>query len=319
MVLKRWMKGRLGNQMFQYAFMRSVQQNHFPSAEIHLDFSKVESEAHRKHWLETDSLSDLSASYCRVEGIHLTFKQKMLCLQLSTILFYYKYIVKKNYEQHREHIEFKFKDVLTQNNIIWHTYGYDNFDYSLIDPTKDIVFFGYYESEIYFYNMRKILKEDFKSQYEPNPINALLDEKIEQTNSVCVSVRRGDFVGNPVHDVCKKEYFEKAINEVIHRLDQPCFFFFSDDIEWVRENIKVPKGFSAYYESGDDFANEKLRLMSKCKHFIISNSSFSWWAQYLCDYPKKIVIAPDRWLNHKEDEEYFNNDIYQRDWILVHV
>ena len=111
MVLKRWMKGRLGNQMFQYAFMRSVQQNHFPNAEIHLDFSKVEHEADRKHWLETDSLSDLSASYIRVEGIHLTFKQKILCLQLSTILFYYKYIVKKNYEQNRDLIEFKYKDV----------------------------------------------------------------------------------------------------------------------------------------------------------------------------------------------------------------
>ena len=53
-----------------------------------------------------------------------------------------------------------------------------------------------------------------------------------------------------------------------------------------------------YYESGNDPVWEKLRLMSACKHFVISNSSFSWWGAYLSNNNDKLIIAPDRWYNN---------------------
>ena len=80
------------------------------------------------------------------------------------------------------------------------------------------------------------------------------------------------------------------------KLENPTFIFFSDDINWVKENIKIGECV-CYYERGVDPVWEKLRLMYSCKHFIISNSSFSWWAQYLSRNENKIVISPNRWYN----------------------
>lgn len=79
-------------------------------------------------------------------------------------------------------------------------------------------------------------------------------------------------------------------------VEDPVICFFSDDIKWVKTNIKI-EGAKVYYESGEDPVWEKLRLMYSCKNFIISNSTFSWWAQYLSKNPNKIVISPNRWYN----------------------
>ena len=108
--------------------------------------------------------------------------------------------------------------------------------------------------------------------------------------------------------VCDKDYFLKAMDEAKKRISNPTFIFFSDDIEWVRENIHcdVP----CYYESGKDPVWEKLRLMYSCKHFIISNSTFSWWAQYLSRNENKIVIAPDRWSNNLEEHSMLLDDSF---------
>lgn len=65
------------------------------------------------------------------------------------------------------------------------------------------------------------------------------------------------------------------------------FFGFSDDIDWVKNNMEFPG--EVYYESGVDPVWEKLRLMSACKHFVLSNSSFSWWAQY-AEFLAKIRV-----------------------------
>ena len=90
----------------------------------------------------------------------------------------------------------------------------------------------------------------------------------------------------------------------------PVYIIFSDDIEWCRENIKFSE--NIYYEDGTDPVWEKLRLMYSCKHFIISNSTFSWWAQYLSRNNDKIVIAPARWHNSG-----YTNDIYDENWLLI--
>ena len=67
-----------------------------------------------------------------------------------------------------------------------------------------------------------------------------------------------------------------------------------------------------YYEDGTDTVQEKLRMMYSCKHFVISNSTFSWWAQYLSRNPNKIVVSPNRWYNSR-----FQTALIGKDWILL--
>ena len=115
--------------------------------------------------------------------------------------------------------------------------------------------------------------------------------------------------------ICDSNYFYDAIKIIKKRIDKPVFIVFSDDIEWVKNNMNF--GADTYYESGEDPIWEKIRLMYTCKHFIISNSTFSWWAQYLSDNKQKIVIAPKRWKNTAYKSDTSKLDIYQDFWIKI--
>jgi hypothetical protein len=108
------------------------------------------------------------------------------------------------------------------------------------------------------------------------------------------------------------KYFEIIREQIKKKVKNPVFFTFSDDIEWVRNNMNFGDNTKIYYESGNDPVWEKLRLMYNCKHFVISNSTFSWWAQYLSRNKDKIVIAPSRWRNYDSVL-----GIYELHWILV--
>ena len=88
------------------------------------------------------------------------------------------------------------------------------------------------------------------------------------------------------------------------------FFIFSDDIEWVKENIDFDC--KVNYVKGNNPNYEELRLMYSCKHFIISNSSFSWWGAWLNTNPEKIVVAPKEWLQGMDTP-----DIWCEGWIRL--
>ena len=97
-------------------------------------------------------------------------------------------------------------------------------------------------------------------------------------------------------------------------IEKPVFFVFSDDIEWVKENLNIT--FPVVYLSGikNIKSYEELVLMSKCKHNIIANSSFSWWGAWLNTNQKKIVIAPKRWFN---DVKLDTTDLIPENWIRI--
>ncbi len=158
---------------------------------------------------------------------------------------------------------------------------------------------GKFENPAFFDQIRPVLQKEFTPKELPKSENRELYEIIDSTNSVCVSIRRGDFLSDKFRKdfyVCDENYFHKAILEVKKRIENPVLIFFSDDIEWVKSNIKTD--LPSYYETGNDPVWEKLRLMYSCKHFVISNSTFSWWAQYLSRSDRKVVICPNRWSNN---------------------
>ena len=113
--------------------------------------------------------------------------------------------------------------------------------------------------------------------------------------------------------VCNDAYYERAIDYTLELNGNARFFVFTDDPEWVKGNITIQEGFIII---GDDLIryDDKLYVMSKCKHFINSNSTYIWWAQHLSDYPDMIVIAPDRWRNNSSET---HTEIYEINWKLI--
>ncbi|MCI8661355.1 MAG: alpha-1,2-fucosyltransferase [Lachnospiraceae bacterium] len=167
--------------------------------------------------------------------------------------------------------------------------------------------YGYFQTEKYFDKYFKEIKSELKLKSEYH--NSAFYEKIVNSNSVCIHVRRGDYCKlNMI--ICDLAYFQRAVEIMKDKLDNPTFFLFSDDVNWVKNNFKI-KGINFVDEKTKDY--EQLSLMSNCKHFIISNSTFSWWAQYLSENPDKLVIAPTMWMPYDTERR----DIYQKNWILI--
>ena len=143
-------------------------------------------------------------------------------------------------------------------------------------------------------------------------------ERIEKTEAVSIHVRRGDYLlpenqalfGN----ICTDGYYENAMKIMADKYPNCVFYLFSNDTdsnwmnEWMKEhsvgkNEIVPIRLPA----GRDY--EALALMSRCKHNILANSSFSWWASYLNDNPGKTVIAPEKWLNGWDCRDIYRADM----------
>ena len=111
----------------------------------------------------------------------------------------------------------------------------------------------------------------------------------------------------------RKEMYRKAFDKIMEMVKTPTFIVFSEDIDYAK-GLDLPGNLLFVDENNPDY--EELRLMYSCRHFIISNSTFSWWAQYLTDNESRIVVAPSRWNNSIDRR---NEDIYMDDWILVDV
>lgn len=119
-------------------------------------------------------------------------------------------------------------------------------------------------------------------------------------NSVCVHIRRGDFLKNSNNlSVCHEKYYLNAMEFIEDKVDNPIFYIFSDDILDVKNNFKF-LGKRIIYVEGKRNDYEEFRLMYNCKHFIISNSTFSWWSSYLGG-GDGIVIAPKKWYEDNTD------------------
>jgi len=184
-----------------------------------------------------------------------------------------------------------------------------------LNTSKKVYLDGYWQSEKYFDGIQSVIKEDFSLDhllhYEPLQHSIGL---LQSEFSVSIHVRRGDYITNPstnsYHGILGLDYYERAITKVISLAEgNPLFFIFSDDIDWCRKNLKIPYK-HIYISTGID--HHDLYLMSICKHNIIANSSFSWWAAWLNKNSSKIIVAPKRWFAAAEP-----NNIVPDKWLTA--
>jgi Glycosyl transferase family 11 len=180
----------------------------------------------------------------------------------------------------------------------WYFESGITYDPSVVTLRESISLVGYWQSERYFIDCADRIRADFTLREPLAGANAKLLELARSANSVGLHVRRGDFVtlndAAQVHGVCSIDYYRRAIDLVRKRCPECHFLVFSNDPQWAR--AELPLGASAVFVTGNEQQPEQdLALMSACKHHIIANSSFSWWAGWLGYSPDQIVIAPSPW------------------------
>jgi hypothetical protein len=186
--------------------------------------------------------------------------------------------------------------------------------HSIVPPAYLI---GYWQSEDYFKEQEELIRKEVMVTIPPSLPNQLLLNEIENSDSISLHIRRGNFVQvdfvNKIHGTCSMEYYEAAIQQMASFSSSPKFFIFSDDIPWAKENLKISYQhvFVDINDAKTDY--EDMRLMYKCKHHILANSTFSWWGAWLNPSKHKMVIAPKQWYADEEKNKY-TKDIIPPTW-----
>lgn len=207
---------------------------------------------------------------------------------------------------------------------IWRIFGfkilrqfYIGWEPSALKKNGTFYLDGFWQSYKYFEDIEKVIKKDFSLKVSlENKVPELLAQ-ITNANSVSLHIRRGDYVSDQKtqkhHGTCDLNYYTRAIDKIVEKISNPTFFIFSDDIEWVKHNLKT--NYQVVYVSQPSLEDyEELILMSKCKHNIIANSSFSWWGAWLNSNSEKVVISPTKWMN---DNSVKINDLIPPTWTKI--
>ncbi len=299
MVISR-LTGGLGNQMFQYAFGKHI--SIIKNTEHKLDVSEyVFNKPDYDRGIRMFGLDSFNISSKKATEKDLN---KYLWIKESTIRrkIFLIFHNSKNY--------FKKKYILEPQE------NYLKFDKNILENIKydDIYLEGYWLSEKYFKNIEKEIRRDFTIKNQPSIENAEYLRKIKNDNSVCVHIRRGDKI-KIENGIVSVEYYNKAIKHIVKKTKTPTFFVFSDNIDWAKDNLKIKeKCFFVSHNNKELNDVEDMRLMTACKHHIIGNSSFSWWAAWLGKTPNQIVICPRFWHSKGDLSNY---DYVPNGWKLI--
>jgi len=191
--------------------------------------------------------------------------------------------------------------------------------YNHVPTDKNLYISGYFQKDIYVKYLRDTLLKDFQLKDLLDKKAQTLLEKIKKENSICVNIRRADYVTNKnmtaFHGVYGKEYIDKGMSIINKKVTSPHVFIFSDDMGWCENNLKFecPHTFVGHSYKGNKFG-QYLYLMSQCKNFIIPNSSFGWWAAWLSQNKDKIVITPNKWF---QDSNMVTTGLKPDTWISI--
>lgn len=280
--------GGLGNQMFQYAFIKSVSEKNNDT--FRLDASTYSTSSERgKLEINKLNISEKVFSYS-----HSVFNN----LQLLRVLR--KLGVKK------------FGNCFIEKGVLYDSQAArGNYSY----------YYGYFQSFKYFDDIKKELQKELR--YENAQRSGYL-EKIEVLQSVGVHVRRGDYISNSnvfnlMHQL-NKDYYVAAAEFLQKKTSTPLtFFLFSNDQEWVENELldaisKFGECIVVNHDDEPDSALLDFECMKACKHHVIANSTFSWWAAYLKPESNGYVVAPAQWY---KKGDWSKEDLYPGHWHIL--
>ena len=197
-------------------------------------------------------------------------------------------------------------------------------DGSLVPYTRKyhspwIYFKGFYQSEKYFAGIEKDVREAFVFDIRRASRRSLraMQEIKADPHAVSIHIRRGDYLlekhWKALGCICQSSYYLNALAELEKRVKHPHYYVFSEDLNWVRQNLPLTKAEFIDWNKGED-SWQDMMLMSHCRHHIICNSTFSWWGAWLNPSLDKIVIAPERWTQTTDSA-----DVVPESWLKVSI
>ena len=191
------------------------------------------------------------------------------------------------------------------------------FQDEVVNGHGSILLDGLWQSYLYFQDFERIIREDFELWCAPVGEARDICNELASLESVCLHVRRTDFVGNPVMGGISSDYYNDALSLVGQRYGCVPVYVFSDDLDWCRSTIchDAPLRFLSIKDALGSIHWYQY-MMQCCKHFVLPNSTFSWWAAFLCSRPGKSVIAPRRWFRGPDCEKY-SGYVCPHDWQLI--
>lgn len=286
-------KGGLGNQLFQYATGYSLAKR--LGQRLSIDISFFPQQTLRGYKLDKLNLDDASINDCQSAKIKI-LKNKYLnkiLRQLNKSVIH----VEKNsiyLLECRSDLVKAFPEIKADN----------------------IYLDGYYQSEQYFEKYKDDLRRQFIPNYSSEAAYDAALAEIERCEAVAVHVRRGDFLSvqndpNPNHYLLGEQYYHNALEHIYEHLENPTFFWFSDDIDWVIHHFGEKENFRFVSLHTKHADIDELMLMKNCRHIITANSTFSWWASWLNENRDALHICPAK--------RYGNLHMIPKNWIKIAV
>ncbi len=290
---KKWkvtqkIMGGLGNQMFNYAYIKALSLRN--NVDFQLDISPYSNEY--KLWPYELNIFNISKIYASNKD--LPFYERMS--------------------------DWPIKWLLSRMNPYHH---FENVSHShplLFRPEflniKEWYISWAFMSELYFKDYWNEVKKSFLFKKKISDKTKEIEKIIENENAVSVHIRRWDYLKHSdIYPELWKDYYLQAVELIKRKIEKPFFVFFSDDIEYARQNFDFLNDVLFVYHNRWEDSRQDMYLMSKCKHNITAHSTFSWRWAYLNDNKDKITISPKEWFVRWCN--YYNNDIVPDSWIKI--
>lgn len=264
--------GGLGNQIFQYAFYCYLRRR-FPKEKVFGVYNKF--------WLREHNGLEINKRF------NVALPPRSFLIDLLSGLLYFLKIV---------HPKTKLLDLSTrifqnENALFLNAY---KLNHSFIPEVSDWISF---------------------KKFSLSGQNLHVYRKIKSTQSIFIHVRRGDYLSEKYkhrfENTCTVEYYRKALSVIYEKVEDPVFFCFSDDIEWMKLNLALDNATFIDWNTGADSYID-MYLMSQCYGGIIANSTFSYWGARL-GLAKNLILYPQRWIN----SDLGQPDIFPEGWIEI--
>lgn len=192
-------------------------------------------------------------------------------------------------------------------------YNQEGFGYCNINITEDTEIIGYFQSEKFFINCEKEIREQFK--FKKEIVNLVLNQYPEITKSASLHIRRGDYVNQPNHHpLMPLVYYEQFLTNYADEYEK--IFIFTDDINWAKEIYQGDKFIFPNFSDKNDLYS--FVLLSQSKSIVIANSTYSWWAAWLNENKDKKIYCPphNKWFG-KLYSNLNTEDILPQDWKII--